>query len=216
VTTKPASGPAAPRPAVAAGRGPAIGAGCTPQASDGRQIWRYWKEIRRGRVDLIPPGGEIVTQLVDQQDAEERQGKRPAGDEILPARACRRSKKRAPPMMTPTSPGGSVGVQLPPARPRAQGTDHGEREQHQVKQPSFGSPRAQHPDEHQVRVLGIGPIMAAGPGGERLCQAATAPDARGATNASVYSRRPSAWVRQASHVALSASTFPLDALSNAV
>jgi hypothetical protein len=64
-----------------------------------------------------------MTQFVNQQNAEERHGERPARDEIPPARTRQPLEKATAPITTPTSPGGSVGVQVParaaPA-PRAQ------------------------------------------------------------------------------------------------
>ena len=112
-----------------------------------------------------------MPQFVDQQNAEQRHGKRPAGDEVTPAGACQPLEKAHAPDHHADQ-AGRLG--RPPSarerRPGAQRADDGQPEQDDVQQPALGPAGTDRTDEHQVGVLRIGPVVAAGPVGERLRQ----------------------------------------------
>jgi hypothetical protein len=65
-------------------------------------------------------------------------------------------------------------------------------------------------------MVGVCPVVTAGQAASAAASVGDGPRCSGATSASIYSRRPSAWLRHASKVAVRESVVPLDASCNAL
>ncbi len=127
------------------------------------------QEVRWRGVDGVATGGEVVPQLVHQQDAEQRDGEGPpAEDDVrrLSEEIGEEPQAGAQHTGETAADGGVVATrQGGPGGQRADGR-HGE--QGDMQQPPFPPRRREGPDQNQLRVIGAGPVVDVGPGRQRL------------------------------------------------
>src|SRR5579884_2100655 len=159
----PGSGRESASPTASTGRAttnPAIGP-ATPTSNSWRRSERHRNEVRRGDVEVVAPGGEIVTELVAQQHREQREreheSRRPG------PRGVRRQRIGAREQVERVVVGD---------RPREHGAgkrggEQGGEEESGMQRPPRAPPR-ERPREHQVPAAGfVRPVIAPGPARER-------------------------------------------------